>query len=543
MSLLSVDNLSIRLPKSAERKHALKNLSFELNANEILCIVGESGSGKSMVSNAIMGLLPHAVRVSKGAIYFNERDLLTLPERERQRVRGSEIAMIFQEPMTALNPVMPIGTQLDEVYRAHQKLPKKLRKAKVLAALEDVGLPDVALLYKSYPFALSGGQRQRVMIAMALALEPKILIADEPTTALDVTTQAQILALIKDLQRRKNMGVIFITHDFGVVAEIADRVLVMQHGKLIEAGKAERVLYAPSAPYTQNLIAAVPKLRAQNAQQNTPEDGTPLLQVIDLNKIYISRGKRFALDKAARQDRVVHAANNVNLQILSGQTLGLVGESGSGKSTVGRTIIGLLAADSGKILLENQDLSQLGKHRQRFLAKNIQMIFQDPYASLNPRKNIGSIICEGPIIHGENKHQALANAQELLALVGLDKSALKRYAHEFSGGQRQRIGIARALAMRPKLLIADEAVSALDVSVQAQVLDLLAEIKAQMSLSMLFVTHDLRVAAKICDHVAVMRRGEVVEQGSANAVFFQPQHPYTQQLLASIPGKSWDTKA
>lgn len=537
--ILSVQSLNIRLPKGADRTLAVEDVSFDVHSGEILCIVGESGSGKSMSSNAIMGLLPEPyVHISQGSILFEEQDLTLLNEREKQALRGQKLAMIFQEPMTALNPVMRVGAQLEEVFKAHSNLSSKDRHKAVVNLLTEVGLPTPELISKSYPFALSGGQRQRVMIAMALALEPKILIADEPTTALDVTTQAQILHLIKALQNKKEMGVIFITHDFGVVAEIADRVIVMQQGKIVEQGDAQQVLYQPQHSYTQQLIASVPQLKATHTQSE--QTLSTVIEVVNLNKTYRTAGRKLSFNAAARQPRIVHAANQINFNITQGETLGLVGESGSGKSTVGRCIVGLHSSDSGQILFEGQNLLELDKQAQKTTRKSIQMIFQDPYASLNPRKNIGQIITEGPTIHGEPKNTAWANAAELLALVGLDASALKRYPHEFSGGQRQRIGIARALAMNPKLLIADEAVSALDVSVQAQVLELLDEIKQKMNLAMLFVTHDLRVAARICDHVAVMKLGEIVEYGRAEDIFTNAQHPYTQQLIQSIPGQSWD---
>lgn len=539
-TLLRVRDLDISLPKGADRALAVKDIDFDLYRGEILCIVGESGSGKSMSSNAIMGLLPKPyVRVTKGTIAFEDTDLTKLSDNDLQRVRGKDIAMIFQEPMTALNPVMRVGKQLEEVFLTHSHFSASERHEKMMALLDDVGLPNPDLISRSYPFALSGGQRQRVMIAMALALEPKILIADEPTTALDVTTQAQILALIKELQRKKDMGVIFITHDFGVVAEIADRVIVMQDGHIVEQGDAKQVLNQPTHSYTKKLIDAVPQLQAKNTQPQNRD--SLILDVVNLNKTYHTPGNIFSFNKNIRAGRTVHACNNISFRLYRGETLGLVGESGSGKSTVGRSIVGLHESDSGEILFEGHNILAMNPRDRFALRKNIQMIFQDPYASLNPRKRIGDIIVEGPVIHGESKQLAKQHAEDLLALVGLDASALKRYPHEFSGGQRQRIGIARALAMNPKLIIADEAVSALDVSVQAQVLELLDDIKHKMDLAMLFVTHDLRVAAKICDKVAVMKLGEIVEFGDTRQIFSNPQHPYTQQLLNAIPGKQWDT--
>jgi len=531
--VLRVQDLDICLPAGADRPLAVQNISFDLNPGEILCIVGESGSGKSMSSNAIMGLLPAPhVKVVSGSIELEGENLLELSEARMQQMRGDRVGMIFQEPMTALNPVMKIGEQLEEVLLAHSQLNRAERQARIVEMLTDVGLPDPEIIGDSYPYALSGGQRQRVMIAMALALEPSVLIADEPTTALDVTTQAQILQLIKDLQHSHGMGVIFITHDFGVVAEIADRVIVMQEGRMVEQGLAEQVLNHPIHPYTRKLIAAVPKLQPHDSEQSEPDT---LISVRNLEKTYHTKASFFG-----KPGRTVYASRDISFDIYKGETLGLVGESGSGKSTVGRSIIRLHEADSGEVLFNGQNILQLNPKQMMPIRRQIQMIFQDPYASLNPRRKIGDIIAEGPLIHGTDKTAAYRKAAELLQLVGLDESALKRYPHEFSGGQRQRIGIARALAMEPQLLIADEAVSALDVSVQAQVLELLDEIKNKMALSMLFVTHDLRIAARICDRIAVMKLGEIVEFGRTEEVFGNPQHDYTKRLLDAIPGKQWD---
>lgn len=530
--ILMVQDLDVSLPTGADRPLAVEAINFELYSKEILCIVGESGSGKSMSSNAIMGLLPPHVQVSKGSIKLEGTELLALSSTQMQSIRGSRIGMIFQEPMTALNPVMKVGEQLEEVFIAHGSYSRSQRRERIIEMLKDVGLPDPEIIGESYPFALSGGQRQRVMIAMALALEPAVLIADEPTTALDVTTQAQILKLIKDLQDEHGMGVIFITHDFGVVAEIADRVIVMQDGKMVEQGLAEQVLNSPQHPYTQQLIAAVPKL---NAKQQNQQQLEAVISVRNLCKTYKSQASFWR-----KAGRTVYASRNVSFDIHKGETLGLVGESGSGKSTVGRSIVRLHDSDSGEIIFNGCNILSLTNKQMFPIRSNIQMIFQDPYASLNPRRRIGDILAEGPIIHGSSKKAAWKKAAALLDRVGLDFSVLKRYPHEFSGGQRQRIGIARSLAMDPKLLIADEAVSALDVSVQAQVLELLDEIKKEMELAMLFVTHDLRIAARICDKVAVMKQGEIVEAGITSAVFGNPKHEYTCQLLAAIPGKHWD---
>jgi len=529
--LLKIEELSIKLPAGSDRELAVDQISITLNKNEILCVVGESGSGKSICANAIMGLLPQPyVRPVGGFIGFEGCDLLQLSERQLRELRGSRIGMIFQEPMTALNPLMRIGDQIAEVFSSHGALNKTQLKIKTVELLSNVGLPEPETIGLSYPFHLSGGQRQRVMIAMALALEPAILIADEPTTALDVTTQAQILSLIKHIQQTRHMGVMLITHDFGVVAEISDRVAVMQFGKVVETGTAKEVLNRPNHPYTRQLINSVPRLKPVHRD---PPSGKRLLAVDKLDKTYVTSRGLF------KKGRIVHAVNQVSFEIRRGETLGLVGESGSGKSTVGRCIVRLLNSDGGHIHFNDIDVAGLQGEALRTHRKHMQMVFQDPYASLNPRRKIGQIIAEGPIAHGESERNALARAHELLKLVGLDPTTTERFPHEFSGGQRQRIGIARALALEPELLVADEPVSSLDVSVQAQVLDLLEDIKKRLDLAMLFITHDLRVAAQICDRIAVMKLGEVVEFGATAKVFANPQHAYTRELLAAVPGKGW----
>ncbi|HEY9064012.1 MAG TPA: ABC transporter ATP-binding protein, partial [Burkholderiaceae bacterium] len=521
--VLEITGLAIALPKSADRALAVDGATLAVRPGETLCIVGESGSGKSMIANAVMGLLPRPhVEPVAGTIVFEGRDLLTLSEAQLRELRGRRIGMVFQEPMTALNPVMRIGEQIGEVFDAHLALPPAERRKRIVAALADVGLPDPELLVDSYPFRLSGGQRQRVMIACALALEPALLICDEPTTALDVTTQAQILALIRELQRRRGTAVLFITHDFGVVSEIADQVVVMQTGRVVEAGPARQVLDAPQHAYTQKLIAAIPDGRAR---RDAPDDDDPtrVLQVQDLCKTYRSGHGLF------KRGRVVQAARDISFELRRGETLGLVGESGSGKSSVGRCLVGLAPFDSGRILFKGRHLAQ-GAAFRRQAAGRIQMVFQDPYASLNPRHRVGAAIAAGPIAQGVVKAEATARALELLRLVGLSADAASRYPHEFSGGQRQRVAIARALAMQPELLVADEPVSALDVSVQAQVLELFAQVREQFRLAMVFITHDLRVAAQMCDRIAVMQRGAVVEYGETAQVLADPQHPYTRQL-------------
>ncbi|MEM7496850.1 MAG: ABC transporter ATP-binding protein [Pseudomonadota bacterium] len=532
---LAIEGLTVALPRGADRAHAVEEVSLTVAAGEILCVVGESGSGKSMSANAVMGLLPPGVTVAAGRAMFEGRDLLELPEEERQALRGARIAMIFQEPMTALNPLMRIGDQIAEVFEAHGRLTPPERRARAVDLVEEVGLPEPERIVRAYPFQLSGGQRQRAMIAMALALEPAILIADEPTTALDVTTQAQILELIRRLQRDHGMAVMFITHDFGVVAEIADRVVVMRHGRIVEEGPAADVLSAPEHPYTRALLEAVPTGVPSTAAGRAPE--TPALEVVGLEKTYVTSSGPF------RPKRVVRAIDGVSFEIGRGEVLGLVGESGSGKSTVGRAIVRLVDPDAGHVRIGGVDMATLSASDLRTARAKAQMVFQDPYASLNPRARIARALTEGPMAMGTPHAEARARAAELLELVGLDASALDRFPHEFSGGQRQRIGIARALAMDPELIVADEAVSALDVSIQAQVLDLLRDLRARLGLSLLFITHDLRVAAQLCDRVAVMQKGKIVEIGPVAEIFQRPSHAYTRQLLAAVPGAGWGAEA
>ncbi len=529
-AILTIDRLSVRLPAGADRPFALEEVSFSVAANEIVCVVGESASGKSMTANAIMRLLPGGVAISGGEVLFEGKNLAEIDEAEMRRVRGAGIAMIFQEPMTALNPLRSIGDQIGEMFSIHTDLTKAEIRARVLALLEEVRIPDPKLAARAYPHELSGGQRQRAMIAMALALDPKVLIADEPTTALDVTTQAQILALIRDLQQRKGTAVMFITHDFGVVAEVADRVAVMSKGEVVEQGETEAVLGNPQHAYTRQLIAAVPPLKAPPARALSAE---PIMTIAHVSKTYRTGGF------LGRGARVTHAVKNVSLALPKGGTLGIVGESGSGKSTLARCLLRLIDPDAGAIVLDGKDLAKLPADGMRAETQNIQMVFQDPFASLNPRRKAGELVAQGPIVHGVPRVQALAQARELFELIGLEPVAADRFPHEFSGGQRQRIGLARALALKPKVLIADEPVSALDVSVQAQVLALLADLRARLDLSIVFITHDLRVAAQICDLVAVMKDGEVVESGPIADVFSRPQHAYTRALLASIPGREF----
>jgi peptide/nickel transport system ATP-binding protein len=548
-TLLDVEHLTLDLPPGADRPHALCDVSFSLERGEILCMVGESGSGKSMTASALLGLLPPGVSVSGGRVaWHGEGNLLALPEAERRRWRGARIGMIFQEPMTALNPLRTIGDQIAEVYRTHTRLSGSAIRARTLEWLEAVHIPSPLDAARRYPHELSGGQRQRAMIAMALALEPELLIADEPTTALDVTTQAQILTLIRELQQRKDTGVLFITHDFGVVAEIADRVAVMRHGEIVEQGPAQSLLTRASHEYTRALIAAVPALPSSGTGAPSASGGSrrksgdsgdsggkeapPVLRIEQVRKTYRRHGW---LGKAQAHTA---ALRDVSLEVGVGRTLGIVGESGSGKSTLARAILRLMTPDAGRILYRDADLAAGTLNAEaRRAALDIQMVFQDPFSSLNPRRRVGDIVTQGPVARGEAPREAREHARELFELVGLNADALDRFPHEFSGGQRQRIGLARALAMRPRVLVADEPVSALDVSVQAQVLRLLARLKSELGLSMIFITHDLRIAAQLCDSLAVMKSGSVVEYGDTAAIFRAPSHPYTRALLDAIPGR------
>jgi peptide/nickel transport system ATP-binding protein len=525
LPVLSIERLSIALPDGADRPSAVEGFDLVMRPGEVTCLVGESGSGKSMVARAMLGLLPPRVNISAGILRFGELDLAKATAKELRAIRGQHIGMVFQEPMTALNPLHRVGLQVDEVLRLHTDLPRRARRDRVIRLFADVHLPDPERLYRAYPHQLSGGQRQRIVIAMALAMQPKLLIADEPTTALDVTTQAQILARLRELQRERGTSMLFITHDFGVVAEIADRVAVLQHGRLVEQGSRDDVLRSPQHEYTRALLAAVPKLQVPKRQVIAAKP--QILEGRDLQKTYKRRGFR---------GRATVALDHVSLMLLRGETLGLVGESGSGKSTLARVLARLASADAGDIILDGEGMTYLSRRQLRPYRRRIQMIFQDPYASLDPRQRVGDIIAEGPLIHGANRQATRARVAELLELVGLSKAAEARYPHEFSGGQRQRIGIARALAMDPEILVADEAVSALDVTVQAQVLKLLTGIKSKLGLSMLFVTHDLRVALEICDRIAVMRAGKIVEIGEAATVYSTPSHPYTRELFAAVPG-------
>ena len=525
--VLAVNDLSVALPTGADRSHALQNISLTLNAGETLCVVGESGSGKSVLAMAVMGLLARELRVTAGSVLLQNESLLKANEERMRGLRGRAMGMVFQEPMTALNPVMRCGEQIDEVLRCHTDWPVLQRREAVLQIMQQVRLPEPERMIDSYPHQLSGGQRQRIVIAMAMVLKPALLICDEPTTALDVTTQQEILKLIKQLQQDSGTAVLFITHDMGVVADIADRVLVMHRGVQVEQGEREQVLQRPQADYTRQLLAAVPGMTppAPRAVADTP----PVLRVQDLRKTYVSR-------EGWGTVRRTDALANAGLALRAGETLGIVGESGSGKSTLARCVLRLIDPDSGGIFWGNDNIAAMAEAQLRPLRHRIQVVFQDPNRSLNPRMRVGESIMEGARNFGLNAEQAKARGQALLAQTGLPANAWERYPSQFSGGQRQRIALARALACQPDVLVADEAVSALDVSVQAQILDLLREVQQIMGLGLLFITHDLRVAAQLCDSVIVMHKGQIVEHGPTASLYAHPQHAYTQALLASVPG-------
>jgi peptide/nickel transport system ATP-binding protein len=530
--VLTIRNLSVDLVGSRNEVKILDDISVTIRQGETVCLVGESGSGKSVTSLAVMGLLPKdALKVTGGVIDLEGQNLLELDHKAMREMRASRISMIFQEPMTALNPVMQVGAQIEEVLDSHTKLPAREKKRRVVDIMEQVHLPDVERIYNSYPHQLSGGQRQRIMIAMALVLEPKLLIADEPTTALDVTTQNQVLDLITELQEKHGTAVLFITHDMGVVAEIADTVYVMKDGQIVEHAQVEALLRDPKKDYTRRLLEAVPSLVPRPAR--AVNGAAEVLAVEGLTKVY-GGGGMFSRSDGTR------AAEKVNFAITRGRTLGIVGESGSGKSTVARCIMRLIDPTEGEIRVASTDIARLSRRQLQPHRRHIQIVFQDPFRSLNPRWTVGESLIEGPINYGTPKREALEHAGELLELVGLPRDALKRYPHQFSGGQRQRIAVARAIAMRPDVLVADEAVSALDVSVQAQVLELLDELQEKLGIAILFITHDLRVAAQICDEVVVMQRGRIVEHDTAENVLMRPQHEYTRALIDAAPGRHWD---
>jgi peptide/nickel transport system ATP-binding protein len=518
--ILAVEGLTVALPKGADRALAVDAVSLDLRRGEILCIVGESGSGKSALTGAIMGAPASGLKVTGGSVRLCGKELTQLSERAWCRIRGNRIAMIFQEPMASLNPAIPVGQQIMEVFELHAKLSPAERRERALALIRSMQLPDPERIFASFPHQLSGGQCQRVIIAMALAMNPEVLIADEPTTALDVTTQAQVLKLIRELRTTQGHGILFITHDFGVVAEIADRIAVMRYGKIVEIGEARQVLTQPAHPYTRELIAAVPSLVPPLKEAATP-DAKTVLAVTALAKSY---GR-------------VHAVNEVTFALERGTTLCVVGESGCGKSSLARLIVRLTEPTSGRVDVNGKCFLTLEGRELRASCRAVQMIFQDPFGSLNPLRRAGATVARAAMLAGADRRTARARAGELFDRVGLPREGLDRRPSAFSGGQKQRIGIARALAMNPDVLIADESLSALDASSQAQILELLRKLQNELGLAILLITHDLRVAAQISHRIAVMQAGRIVEIGPAEQVINSPEHPYTRELLESAPGR------
>ncbi|TPM35716.1 ABC transporter ATP-binding protein [Mesorhizobium sp. B2-3-4] len=532
--ILDIANLCVSVRGDEGEREVVSNLSLMLARGETLCIAGESGSGKSMTALAIMQLLPQpAGRISSGAIRLGDTDLTTLDERRMRHIRGDRIAMIFQEPMTSLNPVLSIGRQLTESIEAHTGLSHAQARQRAIEALKAVRISEAESRLRQFPHELSGGMRQRVMIAMALALEPDVLIADEPTTALDVTVQGEVLELLRDLQQKHGTSVILITHDMGVVAEMADRVVIMRHGRMVEEGKAADIFARPQAQYTRELLAAVPRIGAGTGRQETRGAETASANVAEIKDLHV----RFDLHGGVfgRVTRRVHAVEGVSFSIAPNETLALVGESGCGKSTTAKALAGLVPY-SGDIVVGGRNLAGLGRDERKAVRRDVQMIFQDPFASLDPRMRVGDLVAEPLVIHGiASKEERRERVAALFDRVGLSAGQMELYPHEFSGGQRQRVCIARALALRPKLIIADESVSALDVSVQARVLDLLKELQREFGVAYLFISHDMAVVENISDRVAVMYLGQIVEMGTRDQVFSNPRHPYTRRLIEAVP--------
>jgi peptide/nickel transport system ATP-binding protein len=527
--VLRVEGLCVSVRSEVGLRPLVENLSFSLNRGETLAIAGESGSGKSITSLAIMGLLPPpAVRVTGGRVMLGAKDITALPESDLRAIRGDRIAMIFQEPMTSLNPVMTVGAQLTEAIRAHDTVSRAEAQKRATQALQAVRLSEPDRRMRQYPHELSGGMRQRVMIAMALALRPEVLIADEPTTALDVTVQREVLDLLRDLQRDLGTAIILITHDMGVVAEMADRVIVMRQGRQVETASTPDIFARPQADYTRSLLAAVPRMGQGAARSPVTTD--PIASLSDVVVRYPLRG---GLLGGITQN--VHAVEHVSFDIRKGETFALVGESGCGKSTIAKALVGL-APHQGRIEIAGQAMQGLDTAGLKAMRRKVQMVFQDPMAALNPRMRVGDLIAEPLLIHGiGTPAERKAHAKDLMSRVGLEEAQLDRYPHEFSGGQRQRICIARALALQPDLIIADESVSALDVSVQARVLDLLRTLQREFGMSYLFISHDMAVVDNISDRVAVMYLGQIVEMGTRAQIFGNPQHPYTIRLIAAVP--------
>ena len=573
MSLLSIKNLSIQFPGDGKGNNVVNNISVDVEAGEILAIVGESGSGKSVTALSILQLLSKGAKVGGEMLFYQNNtvpiDLLKLPAAKITSIRGNEIAMIFQEPMTSLNPVFTCGQQVMESIRLHQKVSKTVAKQQTIALFEKVKLPEPAAIIDRYPHQLSGGQKQRVMIAMAMSCNPSLLIADEPTTALDVTVQKNVLELIASLQRQNNMGVILITHDLGLVADIATTIAVMYKGEIVEQGSASQILSSPQHPYTKALLACRPAGKKKRERLPVVSDfmGEQLAVGPDTNREQLAVPPRqrlqtlSAVDKEQRptvlkvKDLVVsfpirknifgkatqffNAVDEVSFEVKQGETVGLVGESGCGKTTLGRAILQLVQQTSGEIILNGQHINTIKPALLRSMRKDLQIVFQDPYGSLNPRISVGSAILEPLKVHDilDNSKQRKEKVITLMEKVSLNADHFNRYPHQFSGGQRQRICIARALAMDPSFLIFDESVSALDVSVQAQVLNLLNELKDEFGFSAIFISHDLSVVHYVCDRILVMNKGKIIEEGSADQVYYRPANDYTKQLINAIPGK------
>ena len=555
--LLKVEGLEISFFKDKVEKQIIKNISFEIQTNEIVAVVGESGSGKSISSLALMGLLPKQIsKITSGSITFDNKNLVSLSERDFQSIRGQEIAMIFQEPMSSLNPSMRCGRQVEEILKQHLKLSASEIKSEVINLFDKVKLPYPERMYKAYPHEISGGQKQRVMIAMAIACKPKLLIADEPTTALDVTVQKEILELLKDIQKDTKMSILFISHDLSLVSELANHVLVMYQGEIVEQGTTNEIFNSPKNNYTKALIAARPSTDYRLKQLPTISDfmtnkvsdavisdvdrrknheklyaQAPLLEIINVEKTYFSKTGWFS------KDRSFNAVDGVSFKVYPGETLGLVGESGCGKSTLGNAILQLDKATSGQILYKGKEITNLSTSEMRALRKDIQIIFQDPFASLNPRLTVGNAIIEPMKVHniGTSNASRKEKVIDILEKVGLDASAFDRYPHEFSGGQRQRVGIARTIALEPQLIVCDESVSALDISVQAQVLNLLNDLKHQFGFTYIFISHDLAVVKYMADQLLVMNKGKIEEIGDADKIYASPKKEYTKKLIHAIP--------
>ena len=525
--ILEIRNLSIGLPKSADRSFAVESANLQVKKGEVFCIVGESGSGKSVMTSAILKDISPGLRLLNGEIFYDGVDILKLSQSKLNELRGANISMIYQEPMAALNPSVKVGKQIEEVFELHRfEIQKNERKKETIKLLNEMKLPTPERIYQSYPHQLSGGQCQRIVIAMALACKPDILIADEPTTALDVTTQAEILSLINELKEVYNNATLFITHDFGVVADIADRVAVMCQGKIIEQGEKSEILLKPQEQYTKLLVDAMPIMETKKEPDQSRDD-VPVVKVEKLSKTYKLKSKS------------VKALIESNFTLRKGETLGVVGESGSGKSTLAKTVIRLIEPTSGSVLINEQDFLSLENAELVEARRNIQMIFQDPFGSLNPSQTVGYMVTRGLLLQGVPGAEAWDRAIELLEQVGLGEASMKRKPISFSGGQRQRIGIARALSLQPDVVVADESVSALDLSVQKQVLRLMSDLQKEYNMAIIFITHDLRVAAQISDYIAVMEKGLIVEFGSAKEIFNSPKHEYTKKLIEAAPGQDW----